>query len=70
MNGAETLLRTARNAGIDVCFANPGTPGIRPVLGGLKAPRDQVETVGIDVAASVAVGRRIEDQDALASNDT
>ncbi|HBZ70155.1 MAG TPA: acetolactate synthase large subunit, partial [Deltaproteobacteria bacterium] len=45
MNGAESLLRTARAAGIDVCFANPGTtemplvaafdavPGIRPVLG-------------------------------------
>lgn len=45
MNGAERLLRTARDAGIDVCFANPGTTemplvvaldsvgGIRPVLG-------------------------------------
>jgi acetolactate synthase-1/2/3 large subunit len=45
MNGAEALLRTAREAGIDVCFANPGTTemplvvaldvvaGIRPVLG-------------------------------------
>jgi len=44
MNGAESLIRTARAAGIDVCFANPGTtemplvlaldsaPGIRPVL--------------------------------------
>jgi acetolactate synthase-1/2/3 large subunit len=45
VDGAESLLRTARAAGIDVCFANPGTtemplvaaldavPGIRPVLG-------------------------------------
>ena len=45
MNGAESLIRTARAAGIDVCFANPGTtemplvvaldaaPGIRAVLG-------------------------------------
>ncbi len=45
MNGAESLMRTARAAGIDVCFANPGTTempivvaldavcGIRPVLG-------------------------------------
>jgi len=45
VNGAESLLQTARAAGIDVCFANPGTtelplvaaldavPGIRPVLG-------------------------------------
>jgi acetolactate synthase-1/2/3 large subunit len=45
MNGAESLLATARAAGIDLCLANPGTtemplvraldaePGIRPVLG-------------------------------------
>jgi acetolactate synthase-1/2/3 large subunit len=45
MNGAESLIATARAAGIDACFANPGTsemalvtaldavPGIRPVLG-------------------------------------
>jgi acetolactate synthase-1/2/3 large subunit len=45
MNGAEAILTTARHAGIDVCFANPGTTemplvaaldsigGIRPVLG-------------------------------------
>jgi acetolactate synthase-1/2/3 large subunit len=44
MNGAESLIRTAINAGIKICFANPGTtemplvsaldstPGIRPVL--------------------------------------
>lgn len=44
-NGAESLLATARAAGIDLCLANPGTtemplvnaldaePGIRPVLG-------------------------------------
>lgn len=45
MNGAEALLRTAATAGVQVCFANPGTtelplvsaldavPEIRPVLG-------------------------------------
>ncbi len=45
MNGAEGLVRTLLDAGIEVCFANPGTtemplvaaldrhPGIRPVLG-------------------------------------
>jgi acetolactate synthase I/II/III large subunit len=45
MNGAEAILTTAHDAGIDVCFANPGTTemalvaaldyirGIRPVLG-------------------------------------
>ena len=44
MNGAESLLRTAANCGVDACFANPGTtelhlvealdrvPSIRPVL--------------------------------------
>ena len=45
MNGAETLVRTVAGAGVEVCFANPGTTemhlvqalddvgGIRPVLG-------------------------------------
>ncbi len=45
MNGAEALLHTARAAGVEVCFANPGTtelalvealdavPGMRAVLG-------------------------------------
>ncbi len=45
MNGAECIIQSAKGAGIDVCFANPGTTelplvvaldtvgGIRPVLG-------------------------------------
>ncbi len=45
MNGAELLVKTAAKAGIEICFANPGTtempivialdsePGIKPVLG-------------------------------------
>ncbi len=45
MNGAESLMRTARAAGVEVCFANPGTtemplvaaldsvPGMRAILG-------------------------------------
>ena len=45
MNGAECLVKTAKDLGISVCFANPGTTelplvvaldtvgGIRPVLG-------------------------------------
>ncbi|RCW44415.1 acetolactate synthase-1/2/3 large subunit [Halopolyspora algeriensis] len=45
MNGAESLLRTAKAAGAEICFANPGTtemslvqafddmPGVRSVLG-------------------------------------
>lgn len=45
MNGAESLLKTLVNAGVDICFANPGTsemhfvnaigsePGMRSILG-------------------------------------
>ncbi len=45
MNGAESLIRTAARAGVEVCFSNPGTtemhlvdaldrvPGVRAVLG-------------------------------------
>jgi len=45
MNGAESLLRTLVDSGVDTCFANPGTsemhfvaaldrvPGMRAVLG-------------------------------------
>src|SRR5438128_760471 len=45
VTGAEALVRAARAAGVEVCFANPGTselavvaalegePGIRPILG-------------------------------------
>ena len=45
MNGAESLLRTLINGGVQVCFTNPGTSemhfvaaldrvkGIRPILG-------------------------------------
>jgi acetolactate synthase-1/2/3 large subunit len=45
MNGAQSLVRTLAGAGVDTCFANPGTsemhfvaaldsePGIRPILG-------------------------------------
>lgn len=42
MNGAESLVRTARQAGIEVCFANPGTSemqlvGALDVVGGMRA---------------------------------
>jgi acetolactate synthase-1/2/3 large subunit len=45
MNGAQSLVRTLVNAGVEVCFSNPGTsemhfvaaldrvPGMRPILG-------------------------------------
>ena len=44
MNGAESLVRTLTECGVDTCFANPGTsemhfvtaldsvPGMRPIL--------------------------------------
>lgn len=56
MNGAEALVRTAANAGVEVCFANPGTseihlvaalddiPGVRSVL----AQFEGVATGGAD----------------------
>jgi len=31
MNGAESLIRTALAAGVNVCFANPGTTEMRLV---------------------------------------
>src|SRR5512139_807486 len=42
MNGAESLMRTARQAGIEVCFANPGTTEMQLVaaldsVGGMRA---------------------------------
>ena len=49
MNGAEALLRTLLDAGVEVCFTNPGTsemhfvaaldrvPGMRCVLASSKA---------------------------------
>lgn len=42
MNGAESLMRTAREAGIEVCFANPGTTEMQlvaalDVVGGVRA---------------------------------
>lgn len=42
MNGAESLMRTARQAGIEVCFANPGTTEMQlvaalDVVGGMRA---------------------------------
>ena len=36
MNGAESLIRTAVGAGIEVCFANPGTTEM-PLVAALDA---------------------------------
>src|ERR1700680_4494018 len=36
MNGAESLIRTAAAAGIEVCFANPGTTEM-PIVAALDA---------------------------------
>jgi len=39
MNGAEVLLRTAANAGIEVCFANAGTTEL-PLVAAFDAVSD------------------------------
>ena len=36
MNGAESIIQSARSCGIDVCFANPGTTEI-PLVAALDA---------------------------------
>jgi acetolactate synthase I/II/III large subunit len=63
VNGAEALVRTAADAGLDVCFANPGTTemplvraldaagGIRPVLGLFE---------GVCTGAADGYGRMVE----------
>jgi hypothetical protein len=50
MNGAESLVRTLVDGGVEVCFANPGTSemhivsaldrveGMRPILGLFEGP--------------------------------
>ena len=37
MNGAESLIQTALNCGVDVCFANPGTTEM-PLVAALDGP--------------------------------
>ena len=61
MNGAEAIIATLQNCGVEVCFANPGTsemqlvaaidqqPGMRAVLGLFE---------GVVTGASAAVGLR------------
>lgn len=63
MNGAEAIIRTAREAGIEVCFANPGTTelplvaaldsvgGIRSVLGLTEAKE------GLNVTTLICANR-------------
>ena len=38
MDGAESLIRTAASAGLDICFANPGTTEIPLVAALDKVP--------------------------------
>lgn len=38
MNGAECLLRTLVNGGVDVCFMNPGTSGMQFVAAADRVP--------------------------------
>ena len=60
INGAESLVRTARAAGIDVCFANPGTTEM-PLVLALEAERG-IRTVlclfeGVVTGAADGYGR-------------
>jgi thiamine pyrophosphate-dependent acetolactate synthase large subunit-like protein len=39
MNGAESLFRTASKAGVEICFANPGTSEmVDGILNALQSP--------------------------------
>src|SRR5512139_1227821 len=68
MNGAESLMRTARQAGIEVCFANPGTTEMQLVaaldsVGGMRAVLGLFEGVCTGAADGYA---RISGKPALA----
>ncbi len=46
MNGAESLIRTALDAGIEVCFANPGTTEM-PLVAALDAVEGMRAVLGL-----------------------
>ena len=46
MNGAESLIRTALAAGVEVCFANPGTTEM-PLVGALDAVPEMRAVLGL-----------------------
>ena len=45
MTGAESLLRTALDAGVEVCFANPGTTEM-DLVGALDATPEMRSVLG------------------------
>jgi acetolactate synthase-1/2/3 large subunit len=67
MNGAESLIRTARAAGVEVCFANPGTTEM-PLVAALDAVEGMRAVLGLfeGVCTGAADGyARIRDKPAL-----
>ncbi|HWT22864.1 MAG TPA: thiamine pyrophosphate-binding protein, partial [Solirubrobacteraceae bacterium] len=63
MNGAESLVSTAVRAGVDVCFANPGTTEMDQVraldaVGGMRAVLGLFE--GVCTGAADGYGRMAE----------
>jgi thiamine pyrophosphate-dependent acetolactate synthase large subunit-like protein len=57
MNGAEGLVRTAVAAGVDVCFANPGTTEMPSVARAMSVPVvrvDKAEKLLIELERSFA----------------
>ena len=84
MNGAEIILKTARDAGVEICFANAGTTelslvvafdtvsGIRPVLGLFEGVcTGAADGFGrIDFGARGVVGRRSPDRPGAAHRES
>src|SRR5258708_18616372 len=67
MNGAESLIRTALDAGIEVCFANPGTTEM-PLVAALDAVAGMRAVLGLfeGVCTGAADGyARMADKPAL-----
>src|SRR5712671_1260792 len=67
MNGAESLIRTALDAGIEVCFANPGTTEM-PLVAALDAVEGMRAVLGLfeGVCTGAADGyARMADKPAL-----
>jgi thiamine pyrophosphate-dependent acetolactate synthase large subunit-like protein len=73
VNGAEAIIRTAKEAGIEVCFANPATTelphvvaldsveGIRSILGGIDwaALGRRMGVLSVRAATADALAREI-----------
>ena len=59
MNGAESLVRTLVNAGVEVCFTNPGTSEMHFVALGLSKRTDREGKQRRDAMMAEAVARLV-----------